>query len=174
MAFSLSSFTLIKRLSSSSLLSAIWVVSSAYLVWVLMLLPGILIPACNSPRPAFCMVCSMYKLNKQGDNKQPCTSFSIPSPVSCSIQGSNCCLLTCIQVSQETGKMVWYSYLYKSFLQFVMIHTVKGFSVVTETEVGVFLEFFASSVIQRMLTIWSLVPLPFLNPAWTSGSSQFM
>ena len=49
--------------------------------------------------------------------------------------------------------MVWYSYLYKSFLQFVMIHTVKGFSVVTETEVGVFLEFFASSVIQRMLTI---------------------
>ena len=52
-----------------------------------------------------------------------------------------CCFLTCIQVSQETGKMVWYSHLFKSFPQFVMIHTVKGFSIVDETEVGVFLEF---------------------------------
>ena len=44
-------------------------------------------------------------------------------------------------VSQETGKMVWYSHLFKSFPQFVMIHTVKGFSIVSETEVDVFLEF---------------------------------
>ena len=49
--------------------------------------------------------------------------------------------------------MVWYSHLSKSFPRFVMIHTIKGFSIVDETEVGVFLEFFASSVIQRMLTI---------------------
>ena len=54
---------------------------------------------------------------------------------------SNCCFLTCIQVSQETGKMVWYSYLFKSFPQFVMIHMVKGFSVVNKTEVNVFLKF---------------------------------
>ena len=62
-------------------------------------------------------------------------------PISCSIQGSNCCFLTCIQVSQVTGKMVWYSCLSKSFSQFVMIHTVKGFSVVNETEIDVFLKF---------------------------------
>ena len=40
---------------------------------------------------------------------------------------SNCCFLTCIQVSQETGKVVWYSNLLKNFPQFVVIHTVKGF-----------------------------------------------
>ena len=55
-------------------------------------------------------------------------------PISCSIQGSNCWFLTHIQVSQETGKMVWYFHLSKSFAQFVMIHTVNGFSVVDETE----------------------------------------
>ena len=54
---------------------------------------------------------------------------------------SNCCFLTCIQVSQEAGKVVWYSNLFKNFLQFVIIHTVKGFSVVNEAEVDVFLEF---------------------------------
>ena len=49
--------------------------------------------------------------------------------------------MTHIQVSQETGKMFWYSHLSKSFPQFVMIHTVKDFSVVNETEANVFLEF---------------------------------
>ena len=53
---------------------------------------------------------------------------------------SNCCFLTGIQISQEAGKVVWYSHLFKNF-QFVVIHTVKGFSVVNETEVNVFLEF---------------------------------
>jgi len=43
-----------------------------------------------------------------------------------------------------------------------------------KAEVDVFLEFLAFSVIQRMLVIWSLVPLPFLNPPWASGSSRFM
>ena len=46
-----------------------------------------------------------------------------------------------IQVSRKTGNMVWYSRLFKNFPQFVMIHTIKGFSVVNETEVDVFLEF---------------------------------
>ena len=50
------------------------------------------------------------------------------------------CFLTCIQVSQEAGKVVWYSHLFKNFPQFVVIHTVKGFSVVNEAEV-VYLEF---------------------------------
>ena len=57
------------------------------------------------------------------------------------MSGSNCCFLTCLQVSQETGKVVWYSCLSKNFPQFVVIHTVKGFSVVNEAEVDVFLEF---------------------------------
>ena len=68
-------------------------------------------------------------------------SFLHLEPISFSIQGSNCCFLTCIQVYKETGKMVWYSHLFKSFLQFVVIHTVKYFSVVDETEVDIFLEF---------------------------------
>ena len=54
-----------------------------------------------------------------------------------------------------------------------MIHRVKGFSVVNETEVDFFWNSLAFSMIQWMLAIWSLVTLPFLNPACTSGSSWF-
>ena len=68
--FSLSSFTFIKRLLSSSSLSAIRVVSSAYLR-LLIFLPAILMPACALSSPAFHMMYSAYKLNKQGDNIQP-------------------------------------------------------------------------------------------------------
>ena len=76
-AFSLSSFTFIKRLFSSFSLSAISVVSSAYLR-LLIFPPAILNPACASSSPAFHMMCSAYKLNKQGDNIQAwCTPFPI-------------------------------------------------------------------------------------------------
>ena len=76
-AFSLYSFTFIKRLFSSSSLSAITLVSSAYLR-LLIFLPAILIPAPASFSPAFCTMYSAYKLNKQGDNIQPChTPFPI-------------------------------------------------------------------------------------------------
>ena len=76
-AFSLFSFTFIKRLFSSSSLSAITVVSSAYLR-LLVLLPAILIPACASFSPTFHMMYSAYKLNKQSDNIQAwCTPFPI-------------------------------------------------------------------------------------------------
>ena len=51
--------------------------------------------------------------------------------------------------------MIWYSYLFKSFPQFVVIHTVKGFSIVIEAEVDVFLEFLAFTMILQMLAIWS-------------------
>ena len=61
-------------------------------------------------------------------------------PVRYSTSSSNCCFLTCIQISQEAGKVVWYSHLLKNFPQFVVIHIVKGFSVVNETEVDVFKE----------------------------------
>ena len=184
------------------------------------------------------------------------------------MSGSNCCFLTCIQISQEAGKVIWCSYLVKNFPQFVVIHTVKDFGIVSKAaaaaskslqscptlcdpidgsppgspvpgilqprtlqwvaisfskawkwkvkvkslsrvwlfetlwtaayqaplsmgfsrqeywsglplpspykaEVDVFLELLAFSMIQRMLAIWSLVPLPFLNLSWTSRSSQF-
>ena len=46
-----------------------------------------------------------------------------------------------MEISQETGKVVWFSHLFKNFPQFVAIHTVKGFSVVNEAEIDVFLEF---------------------------------
>ena len=75
--FSLSSFNFITRLFSSSLLSAIRVVSSAYLR-LLIFLPTILIPAFDSSIPVFLMMYSAYKLNKQGDNIQPwCTPFPL-------------------------------------------------------------------------------------------------
>ena len=57
-----------------------------------------------------------------------------------SMSGSNCCFLTCIQISQETGKVVWYLHLFKNFPQFVVNHTVKGFGVVNIAEIYVFLE----------------------------------
>ena len=53
---------------------------------------------------------------------------------------SNCCFLTCIQISQEAGKVVWYSHHLKNFPQFVVIHTVRGFGTVNKGEVDVFLE----------------------------------
>ena len=57
--------------------------------------------------------------------------------------------------------MVWYSHFLKNFLYFVVIHTVKGFGIVNKAEVDGFLELSAFSMIQWMLAIWSLVPLPF-------------
>ena len=61
--------------------------------------------------------------------------------IHCSTPGSNCCFLTCIQVSLEAVKVVLYSPLFKNFPEFVVIHTVKAFGLVTEAEVDVFLEF---------------------------------
>ena len=52
-----------------------------------------------------------------------------------------CYFFTHIQVSQETGKVVWYSHLFKNFPDFVVIHIVKGLSIVNESEVDIFLEF---------------------------------
>ena len=116
-----SSFTFIKRLFSSTLLSAIRVVSSAYLI-----------PACASSSLAFHMVYSACKSNKHGNNIQPWhTPFPIlnqsvvPCPVLAVTSWST-------YVSQEAGKVVWYSLLFKNFPQFVVIHTVKGLCVVNE------------------------------------------
>ena len=126
--FSLSAFTFIKRLLSASLLSAIRVVSSDYLR-LLIFLPAILIPAYASSSLAFLMMYSAYKLNKQGGNMHVWSmkTYSFPSlePFCCSMSGSNCCFLSCIQISQEAGQVVLYSHLLKNFPQFVVIHTTR-------------------------------------------------
>ena len=79
-------------------------------------------------------------------------TFPNLEPVHGSMSGSNCCFLSCIQVSQETGKMVWYSHLIKNILQFVVIHTVKGFSLVNEADFF-FFNYLAFSMIWHMLAI---------------------
>ena len=69
-------------------------------------------------------------------------SFSYLEAVCCSMSSSNCCFLTCIQISQEAGQVVWYSHLFQNCPQFIVIHTVKGFGIVNkaEIEIDVFLE----------------------------------
>ena len=67
-------------------------------------------------------------------------SFPDSEPVHCSMSSSNCCFLTCIQISQEAGQVVWYSHLLKNVPQFIAIHTVKGFGIVNKAEIDVFLE----------------------------------
>ena len=70
-----------------------------------------------------------------------------------------------MQISQKAGQVVWYSYLFQNFPQFIVIHTVKGFGIVSKAVVDVFSGTLAFSMIQQMLATSSLVPLPFLNPA---------
>ena len=138
-AFSLSSFTLIKRLFSSSPLSAIRVVSSAYLR-LFIFLPAILIPAYASSSPACHMMYFAYKLNKQGDNMQPwCAPFPIwnQSVIPCPVL-----IVASWPAYRFLRRQVRWSDIPISLriFQFVLIHTVKGFSIVNE-EVYVFLEF---------------------------------
>ena len=171
-ATSLTHFPLIKNLFCSPLLSAIRGLSSVYLRLLLFLLE-ILIPACASSSPGFLMMYSAYKLNKQGDNIQPCfTPFPIlnQSIVPCQILS-----VASWPVYRFLRRQVRWSGIpiSKNFPQFFVIHIVKGFSVVNEAEVDGF--FFwnslAFSMIQWLLAIWSLVSLPFLNPAGMSQSS---
>ena len=136
-AFSLSSLTFIKRLFSSSLLSAIRVVSSAYLR--LLISEVILISACASSSPAFLMMYSAYKLNKHGDNIQPWRiPFSIlnhsfvPYPV---------LTVASWPAYRFLRRQVRWSGIpiFKNFPQFVLIHTVKCFGIVNKAEEDVFL-----------------------------------
>ena len=83
-----------------------------------------------------------YKLNKQGDSIHPWhTPFPILNQFIVPMSSSRCCFLTCIQVSQEVHNVACYFHLFKNFPQFVVIHIVKGFRVVNEAGVDVFLEF---------------------------------
>ena len=67
-------------------------------------------------------------------------SFPYLESVCCSMSSSNCCFLTCLQISQEAGQVVWYSHLFQNFPHFIVIHIVKGFGIVNKAEVDVFLE----------------------------------
>ena len=170
--FSFSSFTFIKRPFSSSL-SAIRVVSSAYLR-LLIFLPAILIPACASSSPAFLVMYSAYKLNNQGDNIQPwCTPFLIwnRSVIPCPVL-----TVASWPAYRFLKRQVRWSGipLFQNFPQLIVIRTVKGLGIVNKAEIQMlFWNSLAFSMIQRMLAIWSVVPLPFLKPAWTSGSLRF-
>ena len=129
-----------EALYSSSSLSAIRVVSSAYLR-LLIFLPAILIPACALSSPAFHMMYSAYKLNKQGDNMQPwCTPFPIwnQSFVPCPVW-----TVASWPMYRFLRRQVRWSGISISWrvFQFVVIHTVKGCGVISEAEVDVFLEF---------------------------------
>ena len=134
------------QLFSSSSLSAIKVVSFAYLR-LLIFLPAILIPAYASPSLTFHMMYSAYKLNNQGDKIKPwCTPVPIwnQSVVSCPVLTVASWLAYRFLRRQVR---VWYFHLLKNFPQFVVIHTVKGFGIVNKAEIDVFLEL--------LLFLWS-------------------
>ena len=68
------------------------------------------------------------------------------------------------EISQEAGKVVWYSHLLKNFPQFIVIHIVKGFGIISKAEVNVFLEL--SCFFDDPMDVGNLISvLPFLNPA---------
>ena len=78
-----------------------------------------------------------------------------------------------MQISQKIPKVVWYSHLFKNFPQFVVIHR-KALVYSIKKKWILFWNSLAFSMIQQILEIWSLLPLPFLNPAWTSENYWFM
>ena len=104
------------------------------------------------------------------------------------MSGFNCCLLTCIQISQEAGQVVWYSYLFQNFPQFVVIHTVKGFGIVNKAELDVFLKlscFFddpadvgnlisgSSAFLKSSLIIWKFMIHVLLKPGLENFEHYF-
>ena len=139
-AFSLSSFTFIERLFSFSSFFVSRVVSSTY-QRLLLFLPAIVIPTCDSPNLAFCTMNSACKLNKQSDNIQlwhthfpVLNQFIVPCPV-LTIASWPACRFFRRQVRWSDIPISL------RIFQFVVMQTVKSFSIVNEAEVDVFLEF---------------------------------
>ena len=104
------------------------------------------------------------------------------------MSSSNCCFLTCIQISQEAGQLVWYSHLFQNFPQFMVIHTVKSFSIVNKEEIDVFLELscffddpkdvgnliFGSSVFSKTsFNIWKFMVHILLKPSLENFQHYF-
>ena len=168
--FSLSSFTFIKRLFSSSSLSAIRVVSSAYLR-LLIFLSGRLDSSYVSSKPAFLMMYSACKLNKQGDNIQPwCSPFPVwnQSIVLCPFL-----TVASWPAYRFLRRQVRWSGIPISFRIFhTLLWSTQSEALAESIKQTLFFwNSLAFSMIQWMLAIWSLVPLPFLKPTWTSGIS---
>ena len=141
---------------------------SAYLR-LLIFLPAILIPAFASSSRTFCMMCSAYKLNKLNIQswRNPCLIWN-QSVVLCSV-------LTVVswpayrflrRKVRRCGSPISFKIFYS------VLWSTQSKTLAQSIKQVFFLNSFVFLMIQRMLAIWSLVPLPFLNPAWTSGSSQ--
>ena len=114
-------------------------------------------------------------------------SFPYLEPACCSMSSSSYCLLTCTQMSQEAGQVVWYAHLFQNFPQLVVIHTVKGFSIVNKPEIDAFMElscFFddpldvgnlisgSSAFSKTILNIWKFT-IHILLKAWRILSITF-
>ena len=103
-------------------------------------------------------------------------TFPDLEPVCCSMSSSNCCFLTCIQISQEAGELVWYSHPLKNFPHISVIHTVKDFGIVNKAEVDVFLElldFLLDSEIEPNVTLLAArYPTLVRHVIATKGSSM--
>ena len=115
-------------------------------------------------------------------------SFCYLELVCCSMSSCNYCFLTCIQVSQEAGQVVWYSHLFQNFPQFFVIHTVKGFGIVNKAETDVFLELFcffdnpldvsnlisgSSAFSKSSLNIWKFMVHVLLKPGLDNFKHYF-
>ena len=109
-------------------------------------------------------------------------------PVCCSMSSSNCCLLTCIQISQEADQVVWDHHLFKKFSQFVVIYTVKGFGAVNKAKIDVFLELScfsddpahvsnlisgSSAFSKSSLTVWKFMVHIWLKPGLENFEHYF-
>ena len=115
-------------------------------------------------------------------------SFSYLEPICCSVSSSNYYVLTCLQISQEAGPVVWYSHLFQNFAQFIVIHTIKGFGIVNKAEIDVFLElscFFndptdvgnlisdSSAFSKTILNIWTFTVHVLLKPGLENFEHSF-
>ena len=114
-------------------------------------------------------------------------SFPNLDPVHFSISGSNCFFLICVQISLDAGKVIWYSHLFQNLPQFVVNHTVKDFSVVSEVEADVFLGFFclfndptdgnlisgSSAFFKSSLNIWKYSVHKLLKPCLENFEHYF-
>ena len=119
------------------------------------------------------------------------TSLLFMSCLNRTVQASccvNCCFLTCIQVSQEAGQVVWCSHLFQNFPQFIVIHTDKGFGIVNKAEIDVFLELFcffddptdvgnlisgSSAFSKSSLNIWKFTVHVLLKPSLENFEHYF-
>ena len=106
--------------------------------------------------------------------------------ICCFMSSSNCCFLTCIQISQEPGQVVWYSYLFQNFPQLVVIHRVKGFGIVNKADVFLELSHFfedptdvfylssgSSAFSKSSLNIWKFTVHEMLKPGLENFQHYF-